>query len=112
QKDKLYDFLEQGVYNVSEYRERMAAVAKKLDNAKKERDRLISESTRAARANMVVLRDRIISVLEVYKGSDPAGRNALLKSILIKIDYTKKKKTKPFEFCLELQYIFDYLQSA
>ena len=112
QKSKLYEFLESGVYDVTEYRERMAFLTEKIASAEKERGILIAENARTTRKNNIILRDRIINLLNVYDDSNPEGRNVLLKDVVKKVVYQKKKKTKPLDFSIELQYIFDYLHSA
>ena len=112
QKEKLYELLEQGIYDVTVYRERMTFLSDKIDDLIKERNRLVSGSASDTRKNKIILRDRIAASLEVYGDASPAGRNSLLKDIVKKITYTKNKKTKPHDFSVELQYVFDFLHSA
>ena len=44
---------------------------------------------------------KIRAVLAAYDTSDAAHRNALLKSVINVILYTKEKKTKPNDFYLD-----------
>lgn len=100
QKGRLYDLLEQGVYDVPTFRERMEKVKARLSLL----DREIASLQRAIRAaqqtDPAVLAARIQAVLDAYQESDPAHRNALLRSVFEVVWYAKDKKTKPNDFRL------------
>ena len=68
-------------------------------------DREISSLQRSIRAAQLtdpeVLAARIRAVLDAYQESDPAHRNALLRSVFDVVWYTKEKKTKPTDFRLQ-----------
>ena len=51
-------------------------------------------------SNPALLAQRIRAVLDAYGTADPAGKNALLKSVLDTVWYQKEKKTKPSDFQL------------
>lgn len=102
QKGRLYDLLEQGVYDVTTFRERMEKVKGKLSQLEKE-DAALQRSIRdAQQADPVALAARIKAVLDAYAKSDATHRNALLHSVIDVVWYTKAKKTKPTDFRLEL----------
>ena len=100
QKGRLYDLLEQGVYDVPTFRERMEKVKARLSLL----DREIASLQRAIRAaqqtDPAVLAARIQAVLDAYQESDPAHRNALLRSVFEVVWYAKDKKSKPTDFSL------------
>ena len=109
QKEKLYDFLEQGVYSVVEYRDRMQTITDKLAATDDERSRLVNERKLVSRGQLIILKKQILKILEAYSDSDVAERNTLLRSVIDAIIYTKAKKTAPRDFSLELQYNSDFL---
>jgi DNA invertase Pin-like site-specific DNA recombinase/DNA-binding PadR family transcriptional regulator len=104
QKEKIYSLLEQGVYDVAEYRERMDAVTTKLAELERQEATAAAELARHSTEEKAALRDKIQNALAIYHTADAAGRNALLKTILEKVEYTKHKKTKPHDFSLELTF--------
>jgi DNA-binding PadR family transcriptional regulator len=104
QKEKIYSLLEQGVYDVAEYRDRMGAVTAKLAELERQEASAAADVARHSGAEIEALRDRIQSTLAVYHDADAAGRNALLKNLLEKVAYTKRKKTKPQDFTLALTF--------
>lgn len=102
QKTRLYELLELGEYDIPTFRERMAAVRAKITGLEKreaEAARAL-EDTKLADPN--ALAEKIRAVLESYSTSDAAGRNALLKSVIQVIYYSKQKKTKPADFTLDI----------
>ena len=102
QKNRLYDLLEQGIYDVPTFRERMDAVKSRLSALEKEEEQLKRDLEDARQADPASLADRMSAVLDAYDGSDAAHRNALLRSIIRTIWYTKEKKTKPADFELQI----------
>lgn len=98
QKVRLHELLELGEYDLSTYRERMAAVREKLSAL----ERRLSE----ARLRLDQARDRgpasggetVRTFLDAYSVSDAANKNALLHSVIESVTYRKEKKTKPAEF--------------
>ena len=56
----------------------------------------------AKTADPQALAQRIRAVLDAYGSSDNAQRNALLKSVIDQVWYSKAKKTKPNDFDIQL----------
>jgi hypothetical protein len=104
QKVKIYTLLEQGIYDVAEYRERMGAITAVLSELSAQETAAVAEVARHSGAEKAALRDKIINVLDVYNAADAAGRNRMLKDVLEKVVYTKHKKTKPKDFNLVLYF--------
>lgn len=100
QKNRLYELLEIGEYDLPTFRERMAAVKEKIANLERrqrETERAILDATLADPA---ALAKKIRAVLDAYDAADPAGRNALLKSVIDTAWYSKAKKAKQTDFQL------------
>ncbi len=100
QRDRLYELLEIGAYDLPLFQARMEALQEKrtaLERKEAELLRAIQASQRPDPARLAV---RIRTVLDVYEASDPAGKNALFKSVLEAVWYRKEKKTKPADFQL------------
>lgn len=104
QKARLYELLELGEYDLPTFRERMAAVKAKIAALEKKAASLRSELTALKSIEPAIQAKKIMAVLEAYGTSDPAHKNALLKSVIHVIWYTKDKKTKPMDFQLEIKY--------
>ena len=103
QKDRLYELLELGEYDLPTFRERMSKVKEKiaaLERREAEAKRSIQE---AQLADPAALAAKIQAVLDAYDDSDAAHRNALLKEVLTAIWYAKPKKTKPQAFSISLE---------
>ena len=101
QKGRLYDLLEQGVYDVPTFRERMEKVKDRLSLLDREISSLQRSIRAAQQTDPEVLAARIRAVLDAYQESDPAHRNALLRSVFDVVWYTKEKKSKPTDFRLQ-----------
>ena len=100
QKNRLYELLELEEYDLPTFRERMAAVKEKiagLERRQRETERTIEQAKLADPASLA---RKIRGVLDAYDAADPAGRNAMLKSVLDTVWYEKEKKTKPTDFQL------------
>ena len=100
QKNKLYDLLERGAYDIPTFRQRMEYTRARI--ADLERQELETTQAIARTADADVLASKICRVLECYGGADAPTRNALLKSVIGVILYTKSKKTKPTDFRLDI----------
>ena len=105
QKNRLYDLLEQGVYDVPTFRERMDAVKARLSALEKEAGQIHRDLDDARQADPTSLAAKISAVLDTYDSSDAAHRNALLRSVIRTIWYTKEKKTKPADFDLQIDLV-------
>lgn len=95
QLDSLRDLLEQGVYTVDVYLERERSIRDRINICKNSLAQLQpKEKTREE--SLAELAPRVRTVLEAYAVStDPADKNALLKSVISHIIYTKPVKTPP-----------------
>lgn len=102
QKNRLHDLLEQEVYDIATYRERMEALSQKI-TASQEREATQEKKIRAARKiDKQALARQIRTVLDAYSAADARHRNMLLKSVLESVEYYKAKKTPPQDFQLFL----------
>lgn len=104
QKSRLYELLELEEYDLPTFRDRMAAVREKTSQleakiAMTEKKILTIQSTEPS-----IQAKKIIAVLDAYESSDAPHRNALLKTVIDSISYTKEKKTKPMDFRLQIEY--------
>lgn len=102
QKSRLYELLELGEYDIPTFRERMAAVKEKLAALEKKREALQRQINDASRVDSRRQAAQIADVLSSYDGADAPARNALLKSIIETVWYSKAKKTKPRDFTLSI----------
>jgi len=103
QKEKLHTLLEQGTYDVDTYRERMAIVTKKIAELDKKETSMRGVIAKATLENKERLAVEIQSVLNAYEASGAEQKNKMLKSIIEHVGYTKKKKTKPMDFQIEIE---------
>ena len=101
-KARLYDLLEDGTYDRDTFRARLALAEQEDADLQVQQDALEAQ-IREARG---ISRTRVIScldsLLDLYPALDPAGKNALLKGVVEKVIYRKEKKSKPWDFQLEI----------
>ena len=91
QKNKLYDLLEQGVYDTDTFLERSKIVAEKikiLETALAEIDNL-TESEKLSPKELTI---RLQYVIDHFESATPEEKNDMLKSVVKKIYYTKTQK--------------------
>lgn len=103
QKNRLYELLELGEYDLPTFRERMPVVKEKLAALEAKENELLAAMDRDAHADPKAQAKKIAAVLAAYDDSDAAHRNALLHSVIEKVTYFKEKKTKPTDFRVEVQ---------
>jgi len=101
QKNKLYELLETGVYDLDTFRERMDAVKNKIASLEAKEKAALRAIDDAQKADPEALAAKIQALLDAYDTSDGAAKNAMLKGIINVIWYTKEKKTKPKDFFLD-----------
>ena len=101
-KTRLYEFLESGLYDAETFRTRMATVNERLSGVENRIRTLEKEMCDSKAADPRALARKITSVLEAYDEADAAGRNALLRSVIEVIYYTKDKKTAQRDFSLNV----------
>lgn len=94
-KDRLHDLLEQGVYDVETYRQRMSLLEGKISDLQAQEDNIKAKIAKASKQDKRALAAKIRSALDVYHTSDAMRRNILLKSIVDHATYFKGKKIRP-----------------
>lgn len=100
QKDRLHELLEMGEYDLPTYRERMGVVKGKITDLESRVAETRKKIEKAKGYDPTIQAQKIRTVLDAYKSSDAAGRNALLRTVISRIIYQKEKKTKPNDFSL------------
>jgi site-specific DNA recombinase len=105
QKSKLHDLLERGVYDIDTFMDRQQNISKRIDGLQEE-IRGIENEIRKEELRKNSTDDflpQLKSVLEAYHDADIERKNALLKTVLAKATYLRKKEwKKPDEFVLQL----------
>lgn len=101
-KARLYELVEVGAYSVAEFRERMDAAKEKISRLQRKESETVKALESARNADPAKQAERIRNALELYQSKDGAGRNALLKSIIDTVWYTKKKGSATADFILEV----------
>ena len=99
-KARLRELLELGEYDLPTYRERMALAEEKRGGLERRREDVLRRLEQA-RARAASGEPGIRTVLDAYRASDAAHRNALLHTVVQQIVYRKEKKSKPAGFELE-----------
>lgn len=105
QKSKLHDLLERGVYDIDTFMDRQQNISKRIDGLQEEirgiQNEIQKEELRKNSTDDFL--PQLKSVLESYNDADIERKNALLKTVLVKATYLRKKEwTKPDEFVLQL----------
>ena len=100
QKDRAYDLLEQGVYSVSIFQERIKLLTEKADAAEQEKSRLASAlaQSRKTEYDLASFIPKVRHVIEAYQeAGDAAAKNEMLKNVISHIDYIKDAPNKKFQ---------------
>ncbi|MGN1119933.1 MAG: recombinase zinc beta ribbon domain-containing protein, partial [Oscillospiraceae bacterium] len=93
-RDRIYTFLEQGVYSTEEFRERTNALNKRreqLSERLKQTEQNIGKAEGNRRAYAEII-PRVERVMEIYADSTPAEKNRLMKTIVSKATYIKTER--------------------
>ena len=98
QDNRLYDLVEQGVYNTETFLERHAALSQRIASL----EQAIANMRPKEQLNIPKMVVRIQGALDSYYDMNPQQRNELLKTVLEKVIYKKKPGAKPAEFHLTL----------
>ncbi len=101
QKARLHELLEIGEYDLPTYRERMSTVKEKISDIERRLEDAQRRLDQAMAYEPTVQATNIRAVLDAYRSSDAAQKNALLHSVIEIITYRKAKKTKPADFELD-----------
>jgi hypothetical protein len=105
QRGRLHDFLERGIYSEEIYLERSQNLAARMEDNRRAMERARTElqdaMNREKQQNNII--PMVQNVIRLYERSkDPAKKNALLKSILVKVEYRKEKHQRNDDFNIEL----------
>lgn len=106
QLNRLHDFLEQGIYTVDVFLQRQQLLNERLDKLALSQKQL-TEKRKPQDLKAQV--SAIETVLNLYENSSSQKRNELLKTVISKIIYSKRKGAKPSEFNLEFFFVPFYL---
>lgn len=100
QKSKLYDLLEQGIYDNNTFLERSKTLAEKIQEIKNKIYELTSlnEKYQDLKNNKGNIIPKIENVIETYPHANTEQKNKLLKSCIEKIEYYKPPKTRKGAF--------------
>lgn len=104
QKNRLYELLELGEYDLPTYRERMGVVKDKIGKLEAKITDAEGRLHTAQATDTAAQAKKLAEVLATYEDSDAPHRNALLKSVIDVIWYNKEKKTKPMDFEMQIVY--------
>ncbi|SKC61633.1 recombinase family protein [Maledivibacter halophilus] len=108
QKEKLYDLLEQGIYDNDTFLNRMNTISQKIDTANNDINRLHRQlfklkEDKYMESNKIPHINNSIELLEnTYYNLSAEKRNKFLKTIIDKITYFKDKDASKSEFSLKV----------
>jgi hypothetical protein len=105
QKSNLHDLLERGVYDVDTFLERQQNLTIRINSLQDEVRTLDSEIQKdeARESGVNVLLPKLQTVIAEYWDADIDTRNKMLKTVLEKATYLRKKEwTKPDQFVIQL----------
>lgn len=97
QIERLYDLLEQGVYDAQTFDMRRCALNEKLAGLES-----INPDRYNNLNNFGMIRKSITNIFTAYQAASCQQKNMLLKAMIHKIVYQKQKGARPAEFSLEL----------
>jgi site-specific DNA recombinase len=105
QKSNLHDLLERGVYDIDTFLERQQNLTVRINGLEEEIRNLLSEIQKeeTRKSGVDELLPQLQTVLSEYWDADIETRNQMLKTVLVKATYLRKKEwTKKDEFVLQL----------
>ena len=100
QKNKAYDFLEQGIYSPEVFSSRISLLDEKMSDVKLEISKLefSLKLDRKKEYETNTFLPRVEKLLNSYWDTeDSMVRNHLLQDVVLKIDYTKNEANKKFQ---------------
>ncbi len=89
QRDNIYTFFEQGIYDAEEFRSRLGSLDKRLDALRGMISCAEEEQCEQPAAGDIVCRK---TVSEIYRGATAEERNRLLHTLLWRVEYTKETR--------------------
>ncbi|WP_312943038.1 recombinase family protein [Oscillibacter sp.] len=101
-RNRLYSLLEDGTYSRAVFSERMQVLAQEEDQLKASIASLEEEIHITQSRNEEKQLSQLKTVLERYQSASVSGKKELLHSVISQVIYTKKKKTKPADFHLDI----------
>jgi len=99
---KLYELLEDGVYDKPTFQARMKSAEEELSVLSERLAEAERVKTEIETSDMRKTADQLDTVLRLYPTLNAEQKNMLLKTVIDRITYTKLKKTKPRDFSLEV----------
>ena len=108
QQNKLYDLLEQGIYDANVFLERSKIIGEKiktLENALEE----INSQAKSEKLPVKELQVRLQYILDNFENSTPEEKNIMLKSAVRKIYYTKTQRMCNHKRFSDLKLEIDFL---
>lgn len=99
---KLYELLEDGVYDKATFALRKEATQKEKAALERRKLAIEEELHEIKSADMKKTGEVLESVLRIYPTLEPDGKNMLLKSVIAKVEYNKEKKSKPRDLSLAI----------
>ncbi|MDY3015358.1 MAG: recombinase family protein [Evtepia sp.] len=98
QKLRLYELLEQGIYDPPTFQARMAALEETLARLEATRQNLLCPPDQGSPAPEWTP----TNLWDAYQAASPPQRNALLHTVLQQVIYRKEKKSRPGAFSLQV----------
>lgn len=100
QKNNIFDLFEQGKYDEEMFIERSGNVSSRIESISSQLEMLENELKKEKKTS--VTSQEIKDVIDAYYLADIKEKNELLKSVLLKVEYTKNKNQKNDEFDIKL----------
>lgn len=97
---KLHDLVEQGIYDIPTFISRRDELKARIDYLEERNEKLSIKKDKPEDLKKEFM--AICRVLELYYKASPQEQNALLKSIVESVSYSKDRGSAPREFRLEL----------
>lgn len=108
QRNRLHDFLEQGIYDVNTFMERQNILTKKREDAEQELNQLNKTlSENSSKTDYIKAIPIMENILNTWNDLEPAEKNKVLKQIITKIIYKRENRTFIVtEFTAEVKWRF------
>ena len=100
QKNNIFDLFEQGKYDEEMFIERSGNVSSRIENISSQLEVLENELKKEKKTS--ITSQEIKDVIDAYHLADIKEKNELLKSVLLKVEYTKNKNQKNDDFDIKL----------
>lgn len=110
QQNRLYELLEQGVYPVDTYRQRMQVLTHKQSALQTQEAQLAHQAAQLQGLREQGSKPHLSGILQAYAAAGAAGRNQLLKGLCYGVSYSKARGSAPEDFTLEVYHRSFYPQ--